>query len=245
MTRVDALNRETFKTSRLLEFCSIKELVAQTGHEVAEWPLVVIKELADNGLDIAEEIGVAPELAITVSTDTGEIIVTDNGPGIPAETINSILDYRSRTSSRAAYCSPSRGQQGNALSTILAIPFVLDGTAGETVIEARGIAHRIRFSADPIRQEPRITYDPGSSTVRTGTRVTVRWPAKACHLIQTAAERFFTVRVGLRGAEPAPRDHARSGWREVDHGAANRSDMAEVATLRSDPRALVHAGGGS
>ena len=74
--RVDVVNRETFKTSRLLEFCSQKELVAQTGHEVAEWPLVVIKELADNGLDIAEEIGVAPELAITVSTDTGEIVVT-------------------------------------------------------------------------------------------------------------------------------------------------------------------------
>lgn len=67
------IGRITIKTSRLLEFCSQRELVAQTGHEVAEWPLVIVKELVDNGLDIAEEIGAAPELAITVSTDTGEI----------------------------------------------------------------------------------------------------------------------------------------------------------------------------
>lgn len=185
------LNRETFRASRLLDFCSQRELVAQTGHEVEEWPLVVIKELTDNGLDIAEESDIAPELAITVSTQTGEIVVIDNGPGIPAETINSIIDYSTRTSSRAAYCSPSRGQQGNALSTILAMPFVLDGTVGETVIEARGIAHRIRFSAHPIKEEPRIACDRASSTVRTGTRVTVRWPAKACHLIEDVADRFL------------------------------------------------------
>ena len=34
-----------------------------------------------------------------MSTDNGEIVVTDNGSGIPAETINGILDYRNRTSS--------------------------------------------------------------------------------------------------------------------------------------------------
>jgi len=33
--------RTTFSTSRLLEFCSRKELVAQTGHEPDDWPLVI------------------------------------------------------------------------------------------------------------------------------------------------------------------------------------------------------------
>ena len=32
--------RTTFSTSRLLEFCSQKELTAQTGHEPDDWPLV-------------------------------------------------------------------------------------------------------------------------------------------------------------------------------------------------------------
>ena len=45
------LQRETFRTSRLLDFCSEKELVAQTGHRPAQWPLVVLKELVDNAMD--------------------------------------------------------------------------------------------------------------------------------------------------------------------------------------------------
>ena len=150
------LNRETFRTSRLLEFCSERELIAQTGHPVEDWPLVGIKELTDNAIDSAEEAGVAPQVAITISRESGEIVVEDNGPGIPAETVDNILDYTVRVSSREAYVSPTRGAQGNALKTIVAMPFVLDGALGETVIEAMGVAHRIRFTVDPIRQEPRI-----------------------------------------------------------------------------------------
>ena len=47
--------RTTFSTSRLLEFCSRKELVAQTGHEPDDWPLVIVKELVDNALDAARK----------------------------------------------------------------------------------------------------------------------------------------------------------------------------------------------
>ena len=49
------LARTIFKTSRLAEFCSKRELTNQTGHAVEEWPLVIVKELLDNGLDACEE----------------------------------------------------------------------------------------------------------------------------------------------------------------------------------------------
>ena len=88
---------------RLLEFCSRKELVAQTGHEPDDWPLVIIKELIDNGLDACEEAGIAPVIHVTVAR--GRIRVRDNGPGIPPETVTSILDFTTRTSSREAYVS--------------------------------------------------------------------------------------------------------------------------------------------
>jgi Histidine kinase-, DNA gyrase B-, and HSP90-like ATPase len=201
-TIVPRLEREIFRTSRLLEFCSRKELVAQTGHDVEDWPLVALKELIDNAIDIAEEIGVAPKVEIAVSTETGEIVVTDNGPGIRAATVDAILDYAVRASSREAYVSPTRAAQGNALKTIVAMPFVLDGTAGETVIEARRTAHRIRFTVDPIRQEPRVTCDRGTSPVRTGTRVTVRWPEKASHLLIAARGRFLPLALGYAGLNP-------------------------------------------
>ena len=187
------LTRETFRTSRLLEFCSKKELIAQTGHEVADWPLVIVRELVDNGIDSAEEAGLAPQIAVTISRETGEIVVEDNGPGIPTETVDNVLDYTVRASSREAYVSPTRGAQGNALKTIVAMPFVLDGNAGETIIEARGVAHRIKFTVDPIRQEPRISCDRASSSVKNGTRVTVRWPITACHLLDDDEDRFLPI----------------------------------------------------
>ncbi len=86
------------------------------------------------------------------------MVISDNGPGIAPETVAGILDYTSRTSSREAYVSPTRGAQGNALKTILAMGFALDGERGETVIESQGVAHRITFSIDPIRQVPRIPH---------------------------------------------------------------------------------------
>lgn len=62
-----SLSRHVFKTSRLAEFSSKKELVNQTGHAVEDWPLVILKELLDNGLDACEEAGIAPAIEIVVS----------------------------------------------------------------------------------------------------------------------------------------------------------------------------------
>ena len=42
------LDRTTFRTSRLLDFCSEKELTAQTGHGPEDWPLVVLKEATES-----------------------------------------------------------------------------------------------------------------------------------------------------------------------------------------------------
>jgi hypothetical protein len=55
-----SLSRTTFTTSRLLEFCTRKELTIQTGHPVEAWPLVELKEVVDNALDAAEEAGEGP-----------------------------------------------------------------------------------------------------------------------------------------------------------------------------------------
>ena len=119
------LQRETFSTSRLLEYFSEKELTLQTGHEPERWAEVVVKELVDNALDACEEAGVLPEISITI--DDTSITVQDNGPGLPATVIDSVLDFTVRVSSKDAYISPTRGAQGNALKTIVAMPSVLSG----------------------------------------------------------------------------------------------------------------------
>src|SRR4051812_9989729 len=146
------LERTTLTTSRLLDFASEKELRAQTGHGTNDWPLVILKELMDNALDACEDAHIAPEIKVTV--DGTGITVEDNGPGLPAETISGVLDFAVRVSSNEAYVSPTRGAQGNALKTIVAMPFVLDGESGKVEIEANGVLHTITFRVDRIRQEP-------------------------------------------------------------------------------------------
>jgi DNA topoisomerase VI subunit B len=186
-----SLERTIFKTSRLLDFCSEKELVAQTGHQKADWPLVVLKELMDNALDACEEDGIAPEISVTVNSRG--ITVADNGPGLPQETIKDILDYTVRVSSREAYMAPDRGAQGNALKTIVAMPFVLDGDQGQVVISAHGVDSIITFQVDHIRQEPVIGVETQASSVKTGTSVTVRWPDSACSLLLDRKARFLQI----------------------------------------------------
>ena len=104
------------------------------------------------------------------------IKVADNGPGIADDVVEDILDFSVRVSSREAYVGPTRGAQGNALKTVLAMPFALDGEAGRVVIESQGIRHEIAFGIDRIAQEPRAEHRRSPSPVRTGTVVTVEWP---------------------------------------------------------------------
>ncbi len=140
-----------------MEFCSLRELQNQTGHDVQDWPLVVLKELLDNALDACEEAGVAPVIDISASPKTGTIAIADNGPGVSERTIRAICDYNIRVSSREAFISPARGAQGNALETILAMGYVLDqerlvhceGDAAEAVgrTVTRPREFRTRFSS--------------------------------------------------------------------------------------------------
>jgi DNA topoisomerase VI subunit B len=177
------LERVTFGTSRLLDFCSEKEMVAQTGHQKADWPLVVLKELMDNALDACEEGGIAPEISVTVNSQG--ITVADNGPGLPQETIKNILDYTVKVSSKEAYMAPDRGAQGNALKTILAMPFVLDGIEGKVIINSKGLDSIITFRVHHIRQEPVIDVETQESLVKNGPSVTVCWPNLAfCSILE-------------------------------------------------------------
>lgn len=190
------IERTPFKTSRLLEFCSQRELIAQTGQAVGTWSLVILKELVDNSLDECEEAGVAPLIAIDVSTADRTLTISDNGRGLRPEVVADLLDFGSRTSSKEAYCSPTRGQQGNALSTILPMPFVLAKAGeepGSITIEACGIAHEIKVRLDPIRQEPAVSHRQSPSVVKTGTRIAVRLPVSACSILDDAEPYFLQV----------------------------------------------------
>lgn len=177
---METLKRQTFTTSRLLEFTSQKELELQTGMPADLWGLVVLKELTDNALDACEEARVAPVIAIAINSKAGTIAVADNGPGIPASTVAAVLDFTTRTSSREAYASPTRGAQGNALKTVLAMPFARgDGRDAVTEILACGLHHTITVSVDAVQQMPIVSHVTTPADGTSGTAVTSRWPLSA------------------------------------------------------------------
>jgi DNA topoisomerase VI subunit B len=167
------LTRTTFQTPRVAEFAAIKEMITQTGHEPDEWPLVIVKELIDNGIDAAEASGVPPQIKIEIIDDL--ITVIDNGGGIAPEDVIRMTDFTQRVSSNEAYVSPTRGRQGNALQTVMAMPYLLDqGREPSTVIiETRGVRHTITFEVDPVDQTPRVTDLQEPGIVQNGTRVSV------------------------------------------------------------------------
>ena len=183
------LNRQTFTFSRELEFFSEKELTTQIGLPSEYWLSVILKELLDNALDGCETAGVSPDITVSIIGDS--ICIEDNGKGIAPEVVTKILDFTTRTSDKVIYCSPSRGQQGNALKTILAIPYVLSEGKKDSrvVIESQGIHHDIRVSLDAIAGKPLIEHNQTEIVKISGTKITVY----TCIELETLKSEFLQI----------------------------------------------------
>jgi DNA topoisomerase VI subunit B len=163
-----------FEASRAAEYFDARQLSTLTGVPQSEFAAVVLKELIDNSLDACETAGVAPAVIATVDKEDGaiRICVSDNGPGIPSEVVRKVLDYNIRVSDKAAYRSPTRGAQGNALKTIIGIPYALGSREPITIVAREGLEHVIKPSIDlagnvRIGHEERSGQSPwgGGSTV--------------------------------------------------------------------------------
>jgi hypothetical protein len=169
-----------FETPRASEYLSVRELQTMTGQPSARFADVVLKELCDNALDAAETAKTAPVLDIDVAGDGGLVRITtaDNGAGIHPDTLRRVLNFHTHTSDKAAYRSPTRGLQGNALKTVFGIPYAL-GCPGTVRVEARGTRHDVRVRLDP-SGEVRVEHDRTAVAASTGTRFTLSLPAASC-----------------------------------------------------------------
>lgn len=176
-------SRETFTTSRELEFFSKSELRAQIGYEPSQWAIALLKELIDNALDACEMAGKSPALRFDIDQDC--FTVADNGPGLPESVLNASLDYGARVSDKQGYISPSRGQQGNALKTLWAAPLVLDGEKGAVTVITADYAYRVELVIDLIAQVVSHTLNPISERVDEGTTIKVHSEKMVEQLEQT------------------------------------------------------------
>ena len=189
---MDKLERQAFQTSRALEFFSEKELSLQIGHDKSRWPLAMVKELIDNSLDGCESAGVLPEIEVFLTDDF--IFIGDNGPGLPSRVLEKSLDYMVRVSDKNHYVSPSRGQLGNALKCVWAVPFVLDGEHGRVVVSTGSDVHSIDVSMDRIAQVPVIEHTiEKDGFVRNGTFVKMFLPEQARLELSRGEDVFYKM----------------------------------------------------
>ena len=171
------VERTVFSTPRSGEFLELRALQAQTGQPAEAFGHVVVKELLDNALDAAESAGRAPVIEITTRTDDEItfVTVTDNGAGITPDVVAGLCDFTMLVSDKARYRGPTRGAQGNALKTVLGIPYAL-GVAEPVVIESAGVRHELRVTVDRVGDVV-VTHETTASDRTVGTSVTVPLPA--------------------------------------------------------------------
>jgi hypothetical protein len=165
----DRLERTIFSTSRAAEFLEERALQAQTGQPRESFGDVVAKEITDNGLDECEAAGVMPE--IEIEQDDDYLRISDNGRGLTSEIIERVLDFDTLTTDKAAYRSPTRGLQGNALKTVLGIARVRS-PGMPVLIDSLGIQHQITVSVNPAGGVA-IDHTRTPSERTTGTRISV------------------------------------------------------------------------
>jgi hypothetical protein len=118
-------------------------LTSLTGQPSHNWGRYVVKELVDNALEAVEG---TENPAVTVRLRRvgrgrrswiPRVEVEDNGPGIPAGTLEKIAGVDAFGGTKRHYALPTRGTQGNALMTIIGIQSLADG-GGPLQIETRG-----------------------------------------------------------------------------------------------------------
>lgn len=174
------LKRTTFQTNRLLEYFTEQQLKMQIARNVEDWPLALTKELIDNALDACESVPIAPQIVVTL--DAGTITVTDNGNGLPKNTLKRSTDYAITVSDKAHYVSPTRGQLGNALKCVWAAPFVYNGGQASIDVQTPTYAVRVSVWVDAISQSPEIDLIPlDLPPVKKGTFVKIEWNREASY----------------------------------------------------------------
>ena len=133
------------------------------------------------------------------------------------------MDFDVRVSDKALYRTPSRGQQGNALKTVVAMPFALGDTDPLTVVRSRGLEHRIRAALgaggfpDTEHQATPCATEPGATV-----EVRLPLPDWSSHI-----DRLYRLVRSYHLFNPHAKVSFRVSRADVGHGELNGVEIVE------------------
>ncbi|MBE9138022.1 ATP-binding protein [Nodosilinea sp. LEGE 07088] len=122
---------EAFSFNREFDFVRLEGLRRTTGRPAHEWDFYILKELIDNALDAdeglwREDLEQHPILKMRIEYAAKQLFVqVSNRSVFPANLIPEIFATRQYTSRKAFIKGLTRGALGNALKTLLGIPYAL------------------------------------------------------------------------------------------------------------------------
>ena len=195
------LTRVAFKVSRLMEFCSERELENQTGHSVWEWPLGrgqgADRQRARRlrgGRGRARHHGhrrdghdrcSGQRAAASTPRPSNRCSIIRSGSR-PARPMSRRPEARRAT---------PQDHPGHGLR---ARPQHSDGAGRrrDDHRERSGVKHRIEFRVDHIDHQPKIVRTASASPVMVGTKITVKWPPTRAPLFGHAADQIHSSSSG-------------------------------------------------
>ena len=192
-------------------YCSLATLSQKAGVGREDLPWLVAKELTDNALDAADAAGNPGAARIDIDARSN-LIVTDQGTGIPDATPESIAELfrvsRPMLSSKLLRRA-TRGAVGNGLRACLGY---LTATQGSLIVETAGIRVELRPDLDGFSH----IIGSGPSKRHTGTR-----------LIATTGKRPFiesdlwaarnAIDLAQQSGRPAFSGRSSPHWHDADH----------------------------
>ncbi len=113
--------REVLETSRQVEYFNTDGLRTLTGLDESFWDFAILKELLDNALDAINE---TINKRVRIHFENDKLAIYDSGSGIPEQVLDTIFDFEKYVSSKRFFKTPTRGFQGNALKTVIAICYL-------------------------------------------------------------------------------------------------------------------------
>jgi hypothetical protein len=182
-----------FSLNREFDFVRMDGLRRATGRPPHEWDLYILKELLDNALDADEvewrkdvtnapDIKVCSEYIPVPQLKSQQLTVeVSNRALFPTEQILDIFDTRRYTSHKAFIKGLTRGALGNALKTLLGVPYVMrNQTAGDWKLAlkplsicSRGIEYLPRYHVDTLAQTVETTCEENSCAPVEGTSISI------------------------------------------------------------------------
>lgn len=157
-------------------------LHTNTGQSSGDWGRYVLKELLDNALEATSgDASVSVEVVADVVGGTSKVArkftVRDDGVGISDDRLEEVFGRPEVFGgTKRHYALPTRGNQGNALMTILGIQHVV---GGPLVIESRGVRYHLEASEKPLEGAYDVDIQPVGACETEGFGVTVDFDTSA------------------------------------------------------------------